>query len=34
MIPVAFDYMKATTVEDALAALAEGGEDAKIMGGG
>jgi carbon-monoxide dehydrogenase medium subunit len=34
MIPVAFDYMKATTVDDALAALAAGGEDAKILGGG
>ncbi|HBK38415.1 xanthine dehydrogenase family protein subunit M [Actinomycetota bacterium] len=34
MIPVAFDYKKASSVEDALAALAEGGEDAKLMGGG
>ena len=34
MIPVAFDYKRATTVDDALAALAAGGEDAKIMGGG
>lgn len=34
MIPVAFDYKKATTVDDAVAALASGGEDAKIMGGG
>lgn len=34
MIPVAFDYKRATTVDDALAALASGGEDAKIMGGG
>ncbi len=34
MIPVAFDYKKATSVDEALAALAAGGEDAKILGGG
>jgi FAD binding domain in molybdopterin dehydrogenase len=34
MIPVAFDYKKATSIDDALAALAAGGEDAKILGGG
>jgi aerobic carbon-monoxide dehydrogenase medium subunit len=34
MIPVAFDYVKATSVEDALAALRDGGEDAKVLGGG
>jgi aerobic carbon-monoxide dehydrogenase medium subunit len=34
MIPVAFDYVKATSVEDALAALGQGGEDAKVLGGG
>jgi aerobic carbon-monoxide dehydrogenase medium subunit len=34
MIPVAFDYVKGTSVEDALAALRDGGEDAKVLGGG
>lgn len=34
MIPAAFDYRKATSVADALSALAAGGEDAKILGGG
>ena len=34
MIPIAFDYKKATSVDEALAALAAGGEDAKILGGG
>ena len=34
MIPVAFDYVRATSVEDALAALGQGGEDAKVLGGG
>jgi aerobic carbon-monoxide dehydrogenase medium subunit len=34
MIPVAFDYVKATSVDDALAALRDGGEDAKVLGGG
>lgn len=34
MIPSAFDYAKPATVDEALAALASGGEDAKILGGG
>ena len=34
MIPSAFDYVKATTVDEAVAALVAAGEDAKILGGG
>ncbi|MFT7839373.1 xanthine dehydrogenase family protein subunit M [Saccharothrix sp. BKS2] len=34
MIPAAFDYVAPTTVEQAVRALAEGGEDAKAMAGG
>jgi carbon-monoxide dehydrogenase medium subunit len=34
VIPAQFDYVAPTTVEDALAALAEGGEDAKVLAGG
>ena len=34
MIPAQFDYVAPTTVEEALAALAEGGEDAKVIAGG
>lgn len=34
MIPAAFDYTKATTVAEAIAALQAGGEDAKVLGGG
>ncbi|CAN5658742.1 xanthine dehydrogenase family protein subunit M [soil metagenome] len=34
MIPAAFDYLAPTTVEEALAALAEHGDDAKIIAGG
>lgn len=34
MIPAAFDYLAPTTVADALAALAEHGDDAKVMAGG
>lgn len=34
MIPVAFDYTRPTTVEEAIAALVAGGEDAKILAGG
>jgi aerobic carbon-monoxide dehydrogenase medium subunit len=34
MIPAVFDYVKATSVDDALAALAAGGEDAKVLAGG
>ncbi len=34
MIPAAFDYVRPATVEEALQALAAGGEDAKILAGG
>lgn len=34
MIPVQFDYLAPTSVEEALAALGEHGDDAKIMAGG
>lgn len=34
MIPTQFDYMAPTSVEDALAALAQHGDDAKILAGG
>ena len=34
MIPAAFDYMAPTTLDEALAALAEHGDDAKVLGGG
>jgi aerobic carbon-monoxide dehydrogenase medium subunit len=34
MIPVAFDYAAPTTLDEALAALADAGEDAKILAGG
>ena len=34
MIPAPFDYVAPTTVEDALAALAEGGDEAKVIAGG
>ncbi len=34
MIPSQFEYVAPTTVEDALSALAEAGEDAKIIAGG
>jgi aerobic carbon-monoxide dehydrogenase medium subunit len=34
MIPPNFDYVAPTTVDDAVAALAEAGEDAKVIGGG
>lgn len=34
MIPAQFEYVAPTTVEEALAALAEGGEDAKVLAGG
>ncbi len=34
MIPAAFDYVRPGTVEEALQALADGGEDAKILAGG
>ncbi|WP_392543096.1 FAD binding domain-containing protein [Oryzobacter telluris] len=34
MIPAAFDYVAPTSIDDALAALAEAGDDAKVMAGG
>jgi aerobic carbon-monoxide dehydrogenase medium subunit len=34
VIPAKFDYVKPSSVEEAIAALAEGGEDAKIIAGG
>jgi carbon-monoxide dehydrogenase medium subunit len=34
MIPVAFDYLRPATVDDAVAALASAGDDAKIIAGG
>jgi carbon-monoxide dehydrogenase medium subunit len=34
MIPAKFDYVAPTSVEEAVAALAEAGEDAKVMAGG
>lgn len=34
MIPSSFDYVKASTVDEAVAALTAAGEDAKVLGGG
>ncbi len=34
MIPVDFEYVRPSTVDDALAALAEHGDDAKLLAGG
>jgi aerobic carbon-monoxide dehydrogenase medium subunit len=34
MIPATFDYLRPSTVEDAVAALAEAGDDAKLLAGG
>jgi carbon-monoxide dehydrogenase medium subunit len=34
VIPTAFDYQAPTTVDEALQALASGGDDVKVMGGG
>jgi aerobic carbon-monoxide dehydrogenase medium subunit len=34
VIPTAFDYSAPTTVDEALEALASGGDDVKVMGGG
>jgi carbon-monoxide dehydrogenase medium subunit len=34
VIPAAFDYVKASTVDEAVAALVEAGDDAKVLGGG
>ena len=34
MIPAQFDYLAPSTVQEALAALAEHGDDAKVLAGG
>ena len=34
MIPPEFDYVAPTTIDDAVAALAQAGEDAKVIAGG
>ncbi len=34
MIPAAFDYKRASTLDEALSLLSEGGEDAKLIAGG
>jgi carbon-monoxide dehydrogenase medium subunit len=34
MIPAAFDYVRPTSVADAVAALTDGGDDAKVIAGG
>lgn len=34
MIPAAFDYVRPSTVEEAIAAMSRAGEDAKLLGGG
>ncbi len=34
MIPAAFDYLAPTSIDEALAALAQAGDDAKVMAGG
>jgi len=34
LIPSKFDYLKPTSIADAVTALVQGGEDAKILGGG
>ena len=34
MIPAAFDYVAPNTVDEALAVLAQAGDDAKVLGGG
>src|SRR3954454_17428557 len=34
MIPAEFDYVKATSVDMAVAALSEHGDEAKVLGGG
>lgn len=34
MIPAAFDYVRASSVDDAVAALGEHGDDAKVLAGG
>jgi len=34
VIPAEFDYVKASSVDEAVAALVSGGEDSKVLGGG
>lgn len=34
MIPAQFDYVRPTTLDEAVRALSEGGEDVKVLGGG
>jgi aerobic carbon-monoxide dehydrogenase medium subunit len=34
MIPPAFDYVRATSIDEAVGALAQNGEDAKVLAGG
>ncbi len=34
MIPAAFDYVRPSTLDEAIGALADGGEDAKVIAGG
>ena len=34
MIPVKFEYVRPSSVDEAVSALAEGGEDAKVIAGG
>ena len=34
MIPAEFDYLRANTVDEAVAALAEHGDESKVLGGG
>jgi carbon-monoxide dehydrogenase medium subunit len=34
VIPVEFDYLAPTSLEEAMTALRDGGEDAKILAGG
>ena len=34
MIPSKFDYVRPSTVDEAVAALVAGGDDAKVLGGG
>lgn len=34
MIPAKFDYVRASSVDEAVAALVAGGDDAKVLGGG
>jgi len=34
MIPAKFEYVRPSTVDDAVRALADGGEDAKVIAGG